>query len=137
MQKTKKIVGFVVEYYELDVYRFREKQIKIMCSGKEVSETEITYFVTPDCYKRTYKAKFNSAKKLNKALDLKKDKNYYFNQSLGQAIKGVHDIFYYNNDLEKENNRSSSREHRAVSNFPKGILLVRQLHNLGTVLYNV
>jgi hypothetical protein len=114
MQKTKKIVGFVVECYELETYWSREtfKRRSDFNDGYTIVPIE-RCLVTPPCYKRTYYGRFNSVRKLNKALGLKNGLYYYFPTSLEEALKGKYGNGYY-----------------VVQESPKTILIVRQLHDL-------
>lgn len=115
-QETKKIVGFVVEIYELKHYWQTENGYKTVqdWSSNAWRKDKITrYLITPDCYKRTYLKKFNSVHKLNKALGLKNGKSYWFYKSLEEAIKSAYGENFY----------------RIKNNFNE-VLVVRQIHNL-------
>lgn len=110
MQKTKKIVGFVVECYKLETYWSRET---FKTKADYTTVTIERCLLLPSCYKRTYYGRFNSVRKLNKALGLEKGLSYYFPTSIEEALKGRYGNGYY-----------------VVEESPKTILIVRQLHDL-------
>lgn len=114
MQKTKKIVNFVVECYKLEKYWSRDtfKKRFDFNGGYKIVSIE-RCLLTPCCYKRTYYGRFNSVRKLNKALGLEKGLSYYFPTSLEEALKGKYGDGYY-----------------VVQESPQTILIVRQLHDL-------
>jgi hypothetical protein len=117
MIQTKKIVGFVVELYKLDVYWEDDNgyAYKFDPETGQYGKVKATrYIVKPDCYKRTAYERFNSVRKLNKALGLRAGKFYRFHASLEGAIKGA-----YANDYS------------IVRNCPDEVLVIRQLHALG------
>jgi len=119
MQKTKKIVGFIVEFYELDFYWIREDSHKCFgYNGEFKYINDQVYYLNHQCYKRTLKTKFNSVKKFHKFLALKKNKVYYFHQNLDEAINGC-----------------KGSKNYMVNNAPKDVLVVRQLHALGNNRY--
>lgn len=114
MKKTKKIVGFVVECYKLEKYWSREsfKRQSDFNGGSTIVIIERCH-LTPCCYKRTYYGRFNSVRKLNKALGLKKGLSYFFYTSIEKALKGKYGNSYH-----------------VVQDSPQTILIVRQLHDL-------
>lgn len=117
MKKTKQTVHFIVELYVLKHYNYTNNGLKLAYdydTGNYYKEKTTHYFLTPDCYEKTYYKKFNSIHKLNKALELKKRKYYSFNNSLEEAIKGASGFHF------SCVNQSSL----------ESILVVRQIHDI-------
>lgn len=114
--QTKKVVSFVVELYELDHYWSTDNFIRKVYNWDDYSLDYVKtsrYWLKPDCFKLTHYERFNSIKKLNKALGLKRKKSYWFYKSLEEAIKGAYgDSFYY------------------IKNRCDSVLVIRQLHDL-------
>lgn len=116
MMQTKKVVGFVVELYKMTSYWHSENgyAYEYNYNTNKYQKVKATRFnLTPDCYKRTYYRRFNSVRKMNKELGLKKGKYYYFYTSLEDAIKGAFGDGYH-----------------AIANRSDEILVIRQLHDL-------
>lgn len=114
MQQTKKIVSFVVEIYELETYWSKvvyRESFSFFSKPRMISEERC--LLIPSCYKRTYYRKFNSIRKLNESLGLKKGNRYYFHTSLEDAIKGIYGYGY-----------------QIIRDSPQRIFIVRQLHDL-------
>jgi hypothetical protein len=114
MQKTKKIVGFVVEVYELKTYWSRDVPKKRYNLHGEYSIVSTERCLLTVCnYNRTYYNKFNSVSKMNKALGLKKGVSYFFYNNINKALKGRYGFGY-----------------SIVEDAPTKIWIVRQLHEL-------
>jgi hypothetical protein len=117
MIQTKKMVGFIVEVYKLTHYwennngwRYTSARLE---DGGFIKEKITHFFITPSCYKRTHYEKFNSIRKLNSALGLKKGKRYFFHKNLEDAIKGAYGYNFY-----------------SFKNCSDKIWIIRQLHDL-------
>lgn len=116
MRQIKKTILFSVEVYKLKHYWITDNfQTKRFNWSSELWEPQKTtrYSIKPDCFERTHHEMFNSVRKLNKALGLKKKKYYSFYKNLNEVTKGVYgDNFYY------------------VKNTCDEVLIIRQLHDL-------
>lgn len=90
--RLKKIRYFVIEVHILKFYFFEENGFKFSydsecnCLKKYRSEH---VWLTPGCYRKTYKKIVNSVSKLNKELGVKDYTKYFIEKNLNDAIKGT------------------------------------------------